>query len=151
MRIVLLEDNPIQVEPMREEFFRCRLCSQKEDLLYIRTESEFMARLEEIKRFQPHVVVVDVMVMWATPSPNTPERPAKVKEEGYFLAGVRCAEALHQMMAGVPLIFYTIVDPVDLEPYLRENAALVIVPKGPYLSELVEKIRAVVQATGERQ
>ena len=148
MQILLLEDNPIQAEMMLEKFERCLRLS-KEEILYIRTESEFLSRMPEIVRFKPDIAVLDTMMMWSVPRPDAPERPAKVKEEGYYVAGVRCAEALRRALPDTPMIFYTIVDPGELESYLRQNANTVaevsIVPKGPNLGEIVDRIRAVVR------
>ena len=146
MRVVLLEDNPVQAEMMLEEFQRC-LRLRKEQLLYIRTEAEFLSRMDEIVRFSPDVAVLDVMVMWSVPTPDAPERPPNVKEEGYYVAGVRCAAALRTRLPGAPIIFYTIVDPAELESYLSANAEGIadvpIVSKGPELGEVVDKIRAL--------
>ena len=149
MRILLLEDNPAQAEMMREEFVRC-LRLKKGELLYIRTEAEFVSRIDEIVRFRPNFTVLDVMVIWSLPSPDAPERPAKVKQEGYYVAGVRCAVALRTALPGTRMVFYTIVDSVELESYVRERAESVadvpIISKGPDLGELVDKIRAITLA-----
>lgn len=146
MRILLLEDNPVQAKIMLEEFERC-LHLEKKDLLPIRTESEFLSRMDEILRFRPNVTVLDVMVMWSVPSPDAPEQPANVKKEGYFVAGVRCAVVLRRALPDAPMIFYTIVETVELESYVRENAKSVAdvstIMKGPDLEGILDEIRAL--------
>ncbi|MGB8508127.1 MAG: response regulator [Pyrinomonadaceae bacterium] len=114
MRILVVEDDHLQAEDicprLREAFGGCEV-----DL--IKTESEFRLQLEAIAAAPPDVVVLDMMLRWADPSPDETKAPEDVKLEGYFYAGVRCARLLaeRESTKGVPVILYTVLEPVDVQ------------------------------------
>jgi hypothetical protein len=147
MRIVYLEDNPIQAESMLEEFRRW-LPLETRDILFVKTEAEFMSRLNEIEAFDPTVAVLDVMVIWCSPRPNMPQPPQNVLNEGYYMAGARCAEALCSRLPELPIVFYTIVEGADLQFYLNQSApsvkGAVILPKSSDPKVLIDQLKLSV-------
>ena len=146
MRIVYLEDNPVQAETMLEEFRRS-LRIDPQDILRIKTEAEFLSRIDEIRQFGPDLAVLDVMVIWSNPSPKAPPQSAEAKKDGYFEAGVRCAMALRQALPELAVILYTIVEATELRSFLNARTEdlsdVVIVPKEPDLKAIMDAIRAV--------
>ena len=111
---VVVEDDHMQREPLegrlRETFPGARV-----DALV--SESEFRAALPELRRQVPDLVVMDVMVRWEIPRQGMSEPPPDVLAGGYFRAGLRCAQLLHDdpALRPVPVILYTILELSDLE------------------------------------
>jgi len=139
--ILVVEDDHLQDEPLsehlREEFPGGRVLS-------IRTELEFRNRLEDFRADRPDVAIMDVMLRWALPSPDMQPPPQQVAEEGFYRAGLRCAELLaaDPRLRTVPVIFYTILERSDLEQDgTRLPSDSVYVRKSPDMDLLARKVR----------
>lgn len=116
IRIISVEDDPLQaawIKQTIEEKINGTLVIQ------IATESEFVKKLPEIVANPPTLILLDVMLRWAEPSPNTPERPPDVKEGGMRRAGFRCWIRLSEdpESRDVPVVLYTVLEREELEEW----------------------------------
>ncbi|WP_020390786.1 hypothetical protein [Kribbella catacumbae] len=112
--IVVVEDDFLQEGPLEEHLQNTFPAACIETLS---TESEFRERLPALREAKPDLVILDVMLRWASPRPDLPEPPPDVIEGDYFRAGLRCAElmAKDDELSSVPVIIYTILERSDLE------------------------------------
>lgn len=87
----------------------------------ISTESEFRREFERIAIDCPQIVIMDVMLRWADPSPNIVLPPADVTREGMFKAGLRCARMLTQdrRTRGGFILMHSVLDRRDILEELR--------------------------------
>ena len=65
----------------------------------------------------PDLVIMDVMLRWASPRPGLPAPPDDVVAGGYYRAGLRCARLMlgDGRLRHVPVVLYTILERNDLE------------------------------------
>jgi DNA-binding NarL/FixJ family response regulator len=146
--ILVVEDDHLQDEPLsehlRDEFPGGRVVN-------IRTELEFQDRLQDFREDAPDIAVMDVMLRWALPTPDMRPPPPQVAEEGFYRAGLRCAElfAEDSGLCAVPVIFYTILERSDLEQDgVRLQPNSLYVRKSPDMDILVRKIREQLAKRG---
>jgi hypothetical protein len=87
------------------------------------TEEQFRAHLPTMREAVPDLVVMDVMLRWASPRPGMPAPPDDVAAGGYYRAGLRCARLMLDdgRLRRVPVVLYTILERNDLE---RDGQAL---------------------------
>ena len=131
--IVVVEDDFLQEGPLEEYLADTFPTARIETLT---TESEFRERLPGFRQSKPDIVILDVMLRWAVPSPTMAPPPPDVADGEYFRAGLRCAELMSKdgQLSKVPVIIYTILERGDLErsgqrlpdtsAYLRKSADL---------------------------
>jgi CheY-like chemotaxis protein len=81
----------------------------------ISTESEFLYSFEEIACWKPDVVILDVMLKWATLG-SLPTEPAPKQGETYHRAGLRCLRRLEseERTRMVPKVLFTVTTLRDL-------------------------------------
>lgn len=81
------------------------------------TEEEFRKHLPRMRETVPDLVIMDVMLRWASPRPGLPAPPADVVAGGYYRAGLRCARLMLSdgRLRHVPVVLYTILERNDLE------------------------------------
>jgi DNA-binding NarL/FixJ family response regulator len=146
--ILVVEDDHLQDEPLsehlRDEFPGGRVVN-------IRTELEFQDRLQDFREDTPDIAIMDVMLRWALPTPDMRPPPQQVAEEGFYRAGLRCAElfAADSGLCAVPVIFYTILERSDLEQDgVRLQPNSLYVRKSPDMDLLVRKIREQLAKRG---
>ena len=137
MRILIVEDDYLQAD-----WVYAKLEQAFPDAKFDRvsTESEFRSRFDEIANMGPGVVVMDVMLRWADPSPELVLPP---KYEGFYRAGLRCERMLagDERTSHVPVILYTVLERTDLNhelPSLPEHVQYL--PKESDLDPLIRKI-----------
>ncbi|MFM9961456.1 MAG: hypothetical protein ACKV2Q_09535 [Planctomycetaceae bacterium] len=121
MRILLVEDDYLQADWLQPQFER-EYPGVAVDC--ISTELEFRERLDEIVEHPPDVVIIDVMIRWTDPGPNMQRPPEKMAYDGPYRAGLRCQELLAERLPEIPVIFYTVLEQIDLDDELstmREN------------------------------
>lgn len=119
----------------------------------ISTESEFRLEFDKISQSPPDVIVMDIMVRWADPTPDLQAPPEDVLTEGFYTAGLRCEQMLaHEPKTrNTPVILYTVLEPTDLDGEITKRGRNVIVlPKAPEISALVELIRKVTSESPAR-
>jgi CheY-like chemotaxis protein len=148
IEILSVEDDPLQAEWIRQTI-EDRVAGTR--VQQISTESEFVAKLSEIIANPPALILMDVMLRWADPSPNIPERPADVKNGGMQRAGLRCQVRLAADPAtyGIPVILYTVLQNGELNQ-LKASALMpahvVHIQKDSDPSDLLREIRRLIRA-----
>jgi len=119
-RILLVEDDDWWIS----EIEACLNRSTEVDLRVIATESQFLSSFEQIATWNPHLVILDVMLKWAEPGREMPSPPEEVRRAGHYRAGLRCLQTLRQnpKTEAIPVILYTVTTPRDLESDLAPLA-----------------------------
>jgi len=144
---VVVEDDHLQEEPLAEHLRSVFGDARVETLS---TEEEFRSRLPALRVDLPDLVVMDVMLRWSDPKPDTPQPPDEVLAGGYYRAGLRCAQLMTQtpQLRHVPVVLYTILERCDLErddETLPANASYI--GKNVELDVLVRHIRYCLRRT----
>jgi|ERR1017187_768435 CheY-like chemotaxis protein len=137
MLILLIEDDPVQAALM-EKAIRERLGAET---FRIATESDFLARLDEIARRAPGAIVIDVMLRWADPAEQMPPTPVDYKKMGgYRRAGLRCQKKLMEgpRTRAIPAILYTVLPRESLH---LGGTDLAYVQKGDGFDELLQRLQ----------
>ena len=137
--ILVVEDDHLQegplVEQLDDSFPDCRI-----DIVC--TERDFRDRLSGLRNAAPDLVVMDTMLRWADPKPDSAEPPDEVVEEGFYRAGLRCVDLMagDDKLKDVPVILYTILEKEDLERQgKRLPANITYMRKSPDLGALIRK------------
>jgi CheY-like chemotaxis protein len=125
MNIYLVEDDPLQVDWVREiltnEF------GGSLEIGVINSETQFLEKFDEIATKQPACIIVDVMLPWTEAKMNQSGRP---KDIGTFQdAGLRCVAKLSGdgRTKAIPVLLYTVLDKNDIilplgAHYMRKDA-----------------------------
>lgn len=151
MKILVIEDDHLQAEWIcknLEQAFR----GDKIDRITM--EMEFRSHFDEIANDPPDVVIMDVMLRWADPSPDLKPPPDDVKKGGFYRAGLRCTRILAQdkRTEDIPVILYTVLEhndlqqnnfEADLQDLLKKAVHL---PKEANLAPLIQAIRKVTRS-----
>jgi DNA-binding NarL/FixJ family response regulator len=151
MQILIVEDDHNQSEWIRmtleQNFHEIKID-------YIKTEHEFRTRVDELVKAPPDVIIMDIMLRWAKPSPRVPPRPMDVRAEGFYFAGLRCEELLAEKLKengtphNTPVILYTVLDPIELHPRLQNlRPNVTYLRKKQDSKQLVQKIKNIVSKT----
>jgi len=144
-KVLLVEDDYIQAEWITEMLERAFPYATVEPMA---TEAEFYSSIERIASppGRPDVVLMDVMLPWAYPTPDMSPPPDNVRREGYRRAGLRCAEMLANREAtkNIPVILFTVLTQDDLEAPTSDS--LLYVSKESEPEELISRIRNVLTA-----
>lgn len=138
VRLLLVEDDPLQSEAIVEGL---EGAFPDAEVKHIRTEKEFIDRIDEIVRFKPDAAIFDVMLRWADPDDIVAgEIPEVVTREKHYRAGLRCQQMLARQMDehGIPFFLYTILEEADLS---EVPPGLTHVRKGPDIQPLLIKLR----------
>lgn len=149
MRILLVEDDPVQAEWIRMNL--ARVFGSEIERIY--TESQFQASLSKIVARPPHIVIMDVMLSWAETSKSIPAMPDDVRQDGEYRAGLRCQELLGKSdgTRQVPVVLYSVQNVTDLGSDLDEMPENVLyLPKEADIGPLVDLIRELVRDGGGR-
>lgn len=144
MKIIHVEDDYLVAEKIKQEIKKHFPNAQIE---IISTESEFRRRLPELVKLRPDLVIMDVMLRWADASPNIPVAPAEVAKDGRFNAGVRCQRLLAEMDSSIPVIFFTVLENGDFQPFRQGAiAAIPYFQKSHDCSAILGKIKEIMQS-----
>jgi CheY-like chemotaxis protein len=145
MHILIVEDDYIQASSLQEALRQALgREGRKIDIDRIATEERFRAKLGEIARDKPDVIIMDVMLRWTDAAEPLPEAPEEVRREGYHRAGIRCQRLLAENpeTRNIPVIFYTVLEESDLKPELEDLVGnFVYLSKNSSVAPLVEEIR----------
>ena len=144
MHILLVEDDPLQAE-LIEEFLLDVTAFPKAVVDRISTESGFRARFKDIATKNPDVVIMDIMLRWADPSPDFELPPDDIAEEGFYRGGLRCEKMLSQdsRTSEIPVILYTILSNGDLSEELPVRPTTVYLAKDFEPKEIVRQINSL--------
>src|ERR1043165_3105921 len=107
MRVVIVEDDYLQAEWIRE-LFKEQVGVDDCDIDMIATEIEFRRQMPRFRASPPDLFLMDVMLRWTDPEPEQEVPPEEVKKEGYFRAGLRCEQLLREVIEtrNVQVILY---------------------------------------------
>ena len=88
---VVVEDDHLQEGPIADN-----LAGMFPDAVVetVTTEEQFRAHLPPMREAVPDLVLMDVMLRWASPRPGLPAPPDDVVAGGYYRAGLRCARLM---------------------------------------------------------
>jgi CheY-like chemotaxis protein len=139
--ILVVEDDHLQEGPLVDEINDAFPGGRVKSIY---TEHGFRKQLTELRREPPDLVIMDVMLRWADPGPDSTNPPEEVIHEGFYRAGLRCAEMIadDDTLRTVPVILYTILERYDLERRGKPLPRNVIyVRKSTDLDVLLRKIR----------
>jgi len=143
-RILLVEDDHLQAQAIQSGL-RNLLQREYSHLVFetLATESDFYDKFDENAEKGFDLVIIDVMLRWANPSPQMKEPPPDVVEGGFFRAGIRCMHKLQSdpRTSSIPNIVCTVLDDSRLP------AGIDIVPKGGDLAPLADRIRQLLPTT----
>lgn len=140
--IILVEDDPLQ-----REILVCELESEFPQLkiIAITTESAFVSRLDELVALRPELLVIDVMLLWAYPAPDTPSPP--VNYEGFARAGLRCLRLWRNTTSKANILIHSIIPEADIKPDVQDlNGCFTYVAKDDEGEALAEAIKQTLRA-----
>jgi CheY-like chemotaxis protein len=146
MRILIVEDDPLQVDSIQKQL-RSGIAGVRFDEV-LKSEHAFLSHLDLICANKPDIILMDVMLRWTELRPGPP-MPDDVNDEGYYRAGLRCQAALaaREKSGHIPIILYTILDNGDLKEAVAKLPEYVVhVRKGPRATELIEQIHKLINS-----
>lgn len=140
IKLLLVEDDYLQMEWASD---RLRDAFGAIEIETIRTESAFRSRVASLAADPVDLVVMDIMLPWAEPSPDMPSLPPDVVQDGFFNAGLRCHRLLqeNQQTRSIPVILYTALEKSDMPD------GVALVQKDADYSTLVDQIRVTLRMT----
>jgi len=113
-KVLLVEDDPEQAQRVEKAI---KVCFKDVSVQRIRTEADFYQFADEIAADAlPDLVILDVMLPWASAVPDFPAPPEEVKRDGFFRAGLRCQRFLadNAKTRKIPVVLYSILEAKDL-------------------------------------
>ena len=114
MYVLIVEDDNSQYDFIKEALQEMKFVTRNE---WMRTESEFNERLEEVAADKPDVIVMDIMLRWTDPAPEMKPPPPEVIRDKFYRAGFRCVKKLgaNPRTGDIPIIVYSVLEvPEDL-------------------------------------
>jgi DNA-binding NarL/FixJ family response regulator len=140
MRILLVEDDWVQEESMREAIHDAFPNASIESLC---TELEFRNELDRIVADPPDLVILDIMIRWTDPSPDLDESvlPLELSRQD---AGLRCHQLLAERSPHTRTLLYSILDKEDIGREFPSNVDYL--QKGDGLDRLINKIARMLNA-----
>ena len=113
MKLLLVEDDHLQAEEFTEtllESFPGAVVNS------IASEYEFYSLLDQIEEDPYDVIIMDVMLRWASTRPEIPEPPPEVISEKHYRAGFRCVKRLaeRKKLKNTKVILFTVLQPTDI-------------------------------------
>lgn len=145
MTILVVEDDHLQlrwvVSELQQEF-------PNAEINEIRTEYEFNTKLTKIAKSQPDIILMDIMLPWTEPSPEMPEAPYEVEEQGFYRAGFRCQKLLNEneKTRDIPILLYTVLSKDDLKTEIDSLSPNVMhLQKSGHPKEIFAKINYMLR------
>jgi len=142
MKILLVEDDWSQ-----EDAIRSALTESFEgiEIGTISTESQFRESLDAIVADPPDLVIFDMMIRWADPSPDLDDSSEEYEVQ---TAGLRCQKLLAERAPRVRTLFFSILEKKEVGCDFPENVCYL--PKGESAEPLLNKISKIL-GVGRRQ
>lgn len=146
MRIVIIEDDHLQYEWVKNKIDQDQGLSGAVTVERISTESEFRERFQEIATNPPDIIIIDVMLRWRDPTPQGPLMPKEVKEGGFYRAGLRCEKMLAEdkRTSQITVIIYTVLSKEDLGNEIPDRVNVTFLSKDSELQPLLQEVRKIV-------
>ena len=115
----------------------------------VSTEQEFREKFLEIRRAQYDLIILDVMIRWVEPSPDSKPIDDDVLADGYFRAGIRCLKKLRTDDATkeIPVVIHSNLDDKEIREEMNRrhlNGVSQIVPKSGSARELMEAMENAI-------
>src|SRR5690242_8194456 len=113
MRLLLVEDDPLQSEEFQEALVEAFPNAVVDS---VTSECEFYKLLDQMELEPYDLIIMDVMLRWADPGRNIPEPPAEVLREEYYRAGFRCVSRLaeRRKLKNTNVILFTVLQQTDI-------------------------------------
>jgi len=144
MRIIIIEDDDNQSDKLIRDI--PKEIPNAQIYLY-KTEHSFRSQIERVKEWKPDLFLIDIMLRWTNPSPDMPEAPDEVIEEGFYVAGFRCKRDIleNSYLKNLPIILFTVLDKEDLKDKLSNLPRNIsYISKDNLTSVLCDHIKRVV-------
>lgn len=144
MYILIVEDDKLQFEAIEKALIEDQI-NRCDRIERIKTESEFREKFETIAADSPDVIILDMMIRWASRS-KWVEPPKEIAEAGFYLAGVRCERMLatDARTENIPIIFYTTLDNDESRNFLPERSQINYLDKDFRAEKIWKLIRRIV-------
>ncbi len=149
LKLLLVEDDPIQAEMLISEFedeFR------DVEIKRIVTEKQFRDEITNIESFAPDLIILDVMIRWANHAQDITVSPEPIEAEGMYRAGFRCLKLISdsKRLYDTPVILHSILQKGDLREELDGLPKHIVVSsKGAPREELFMFVRSVLKELPE--
>jgi CheY-like chemotaxis protein len=119
-QVVIVDDSSALLATIRQAIEASDLDIVLQD---VRSEFDFIESIGRWAANPPSAFVIDVMLRWVRPLPDSPQRPDWYRDDSRFRAGIRCARRLHdnRSLNSSPVIFYTVLDRSDVVKDLKEE------------------------------
>lgn len=124
VRLIVIEDNRHTVSDIVEDV--SDLMPNKVEMRIVGNERAFREQLDAFESDPPDAFVIDVMLAWDYPRSDPLPPPPDVAQNGFFRAGLRCAQLLdgRPSLKSVPRVFYTALDKADIESEIDRKRRL---------------------------
>lgn len=148
--IYLIEDDPMQSESIVAALQK-RFGKMKIELF--ETESEFRKSIPSFQNpeFRSALVISDVMLPWAHPSPNSPPLPEDVEKGTFRKAGVRCYQEFRKVesLRDTPWIFFTVLDDKSINFSEFKDKKAHYIQKSASIAPLLKEIHDALELDRE--
>lgn len=106
VKILIVEDEHTQLDSLSKEF---KKAFSNINLEFIDTESDFITNFPNLIENPPNLIIMDVMLRWASEKSKIIEPPKDIKEEDFYTAGFRCLELIknNARTAAIPVIIHS--------------------------------------------
>ena len=139
-KVLLIEDDSVQARNL-DRLIRQAFPGVSVNI--IGTELEFRDKLPEIVPGSYRIALIDLMLRWTDPSPEMIAPPKEIYEQGFFLGGLRCRQALLEKK--IRSVIFTVH---DRETFPQLKADIDYVQKGPSFDPILNKLRGYLDKAG---
>lgn len=149
MNILIVEDDILQAEALEDSL---RRNFNQVEINKIGSESELREKLGLLKNESLDLILLDVMLRWAEPTPEIKEPPLEVEQQGFYRGGMRCLKLLLESpeMRTIPVIVYSVLGRDDVEEEIDQAPPHVLfLQKDSDEQRLVRHIRSLLQGVPE--
>lgn len=149
MNILIVEDDILQADAIEDSL---RQNFNQVEVKRISSESEFREKLSSLKTKSLDVILLDVMLRWAEPTPEMKEPPLEVEQQGFYRGGMRCLNLLlaSPETRSIPVIVYSVLGRDDVNSEIDQVPPHVLfLQKDSDEQRLVRHIRSLLQGVPE--
>lgn len=105
LKILIIEDDHVERRQLCE---RIKAAFGAVELIEFETESAFYTKIDGVLADGLDLAIVDALLPWQFPSPESSPAPVDVTEGGFWNAGARCVQRLRASPRGdvIPVIVH---------------------------------------------
>jgi DNA-binding NarL/FixJ family response regulator len=140
MKIILVEDDWDQEKAICDAL---RANFDGLEVETITTESGFIKSLDRIVRERPDLVIFDMMLRFADPSPSLDDTWLDLDEYLVQQAGLRCQKLLSDRVPEIRTLFYSILQKKEVGCEVPEGVCYL--PKGESSDRLLKKVSHILK------